>query len=229
MAHPRSEICPFKTLLHELSKQLTADDIEDMKALLRDRQLARADEEKIKTPMDLFYHLEVNGDISGNNMDLLKKLFRIMKRPSLIEMLNEFREGKPKKTKSKRRKSSKEKTDTVDTQNMLQPSSDENPEVLWYEVPKIIQDPIHGTVALDPVYMEIIDTPEFQRLREIKQLGTVNFVYPGAVHTRFEHSIGTCHLALRMVRHFKSQESLGITREEELCVGLGALCHNLGK
>ncbi|XP_070560332.1 deoxynucleoside triphosphate triphosphohydrolase SAMHD1-like [Ptychodera flava] len=97
--------------------------------------------------------------------------------------------------------------------------------------PKVFQDPIHGTVELDPVYMVIIDKPEFQRLREIKQLGTVSFVYPGAVHTRFEHSIGTCYLALRMVRHLKEkyQESLGITKEEELCIGLAALCHDLGK
>ncbi|XP_070560506.1 deoxynucleoside triphosphate triphosphohydrolase SAMHD1-like [Ptychodera flava] len=96
---------------------------------------------------------------------------------------------------------------------------------------KVIQDPIHGTIELDPVYMTIIDTPEFQRLRDIKKLGTVNFVYPGSVHTRFEHSIGTCYLALKLVRYLKEnyQNTLGITKEEELCVGLAALCLDLGR
>ncbi|XP_070560518.1 uncharacterized protein [Ptychodera flava] len=95
---------------------------------------------------------------------------------------------------------------------------------------KVIQDPIHGTIEMDPVYMTIIDTPEFQRLRNIKKLGTVNFVYPGSVHTRFEHSIGRCFLALKLVRHLKDnyQNTLGITKEEGLCVGLAALCLDLG-
>ncbi|XP_070560339.1 deoxynucleoside triphosphate triphosphohydrolase SAMHD1-like [Ptychodera flava] len=105
-------------------------------------------------------------------------------------------------------------------QSMYQPSK---------EITKVFQDPIHGTIELNHVYMKIIDTPEFQRLRNVKQLGTVNFVYAGAVHTRFEHSIGTCYLALRLIRYLKErQKNLGITDEEELCVGLAALCHDLG-
>uniref|UniRef100_A0A2C9M4N8 Uncharacterized protein n=1 Tax=Biomphalaria glabrata TaxID=6526 RepID=A0A2C9M4N8_BIOGL len=55
---------------------------------------------------------------------------------------------------------------------------------------KIFNDPIHGHIQLHPACQMIVDTPEFQRLRDIKQLGTVYFVYPGAAHNRFEHSLG---------------------------------------
>ncbi|XP_076110375.1 deoxynucleoside triphosphate triphosphohydrolase SAMHD1-like isoform X1 [Mytilus galloprovincialis] len=63
---------------------------------------------------------------------------------------------------------------------------------------KILNDPIHGTIELDPLLIRIIDTPQFQRLRNIKQLGGCYFVYPSASHNRFEHSIGTCFLAGRL-------------------------------
>ena len=58
-----------------------------------------------------------------------------------------------------------------------------------------IHDPIHGTVTITPIMKMIIDTPEFQRLRDLKQLGASYFVFPSATHTRFEHSIGVSHLA----------------------------------
>ena len=57
---------------------------------------------------------------------------------------------------------------------------------------KIINDPIHGHIMLDDLCLSIIDTPEFQRLRDLKQLGSTYYVFPGASHNRFEHSIGTC-------------------------------------
>ncbi|XP_077869566.1 deoxynucleoside triphosphate triphosphohydrolase SAMHD1-like [Saccoglossus kowalevskii] len=79
--------------------------------------------------------------------------------------------------------------------------------------------------------MKIIDTPEFQRLRNIKQLGGCSYVYPGAVHTRFEHSIGTCHIALQLIEHLENniaEKNVKITKEEKLCVGIAALCHDLG-
>jgi len=62
-------------------------------------------------------------------------------------------------------------------------------------VEKSIQDPVHGLIRLEEWQIAIIDTPQFQRLRRIKQLGFANLVYPGANHTRFEHSIGAMHLA----------------------------------
>ncbi|XP_071486352.1 uncharacterized protein [Diadema antillarum] len=55
---------------------------------------------------------------------------------------------------------------------------------------KTINDAIHGIIEIPPYCMLIIDTPEFQRLRDIKQLGPACFVYPCAVHTRFDHSLG---------------------------------------
>ena len=54
----------------------------------------------------------------------------------------------------------------------------------------MFNDAVHGHIALHPLCVRIIDTPEFQRLRDIKQLGGTYFVYPGASHNRFEHSIG---------------------------------------
>ncbi|RXN09276.1 deoxynucleoside triphosphate triphosphohydrolase SAMHD1-like protein [Labeo rohita] len=55
---------------------------------------------------------------------------------------------------------------------------------------QIFNDPIHGQIELHPLLVKIIDTPQFQRLRHIKQLGGTHLVYPGATHTRFEHSLG---------------------------------------
>ncbi|MGN1321758.1 MAG: HD domain-containing protein, partial [Methanosphaera sp.] len=58
-----------------------------------------------------------------------------------------------------------------------------------------IRDSIHGDLHLTDFELKILDTVEMQRLRRIKQLGFTNLVYPGANHTRFEHSIGTLFLA----------------------------------
>lgn len=55
---------------------------------------------------------------------------------------------------------------------------------------QVFNDPIHGSMKLHPLLVKIIDTPQFQRLRNIKQLGGAYWVFPGASHNRFEHSIG---------------------------------------
>ncbi|ROL51982.1 Deoxynucleoside triphosphate triphosphohydrolase SAMHD1 [Anabarilius grahami] len=62
--------------------------------------------------------------------------------------------------------------------------------IYWMFLKQIFNDPIHGQIELHPLLVKMIDTPEFQRLRYIKQLGTKYLVFPGATHTRFEHSIG---------------------------------------
>ena len=100
---------------------------------------------------------------------------------------------------------------------------------------KCILDPIHGPIELEPVLIEIVNTPQFQRLRDIKQLGGVHWVYPGATHTRFEHSIGTCYLSGLMIETLKalhgdknSKEFVEITKTDVLCVKIAALCHDLG-
>lgn len=58
---------------------------------------------------------------------------------------------------------------------------------------QIIDDPVWGPIELHPLCVRIIDTPQFQRLRYIKHLGGLSFVYPGACHCRFEHSVGYMH------------------------------------
>lgn len=63
---------------------------------------------------------------------------------------------------------------------------------------KVVRDPVHGYIELDELALRLIDTPQVQRLRRIRQLGLSNMVYPGANHTRFEHSLGTMHLANSM-------------------------------
>ena len=55
---------------------------------------------------------------------------------------------------------------------------------------QVFNDPIHGHIEVHPLCMKIIDTPQFQRLRDIKQLGGTYFVFPGGSHNRFEHCIG---------------------------------------
>lgn len=60
---------------------------------------------------------------------------------------------------------------------------------------KIIQDPLNGPIKVSGEFQKIIDSSEFQRLRYIRTLGLCNLVFPGANHTRFEHSLGTMHLA----------------------------------
>lgn len=94
---------------------------------------------------------------------------------------------------------------------------------------KVFNDPIHGHVELHPLLIKIIDTPQFQRLRYIKQLGGTYFVFPGASHNRFEHSIGVGYLAGRLVQALNErQPELLISRRDMLCVQIAGLCHDLG-
>uniref|UniRef100_A0A673B5M9 HD domain-containing protein n=1 Tax=Sphaeramia orbicularis TaxID=375764 RepID=A0A673B5M9_9TELE len=94
---------------------------------------------------------------------------------------------------------------------------------------QVFNDPIHGHVELHPLLCKIIDTPQFQRLRNIKQLGGAYYVYPGASHNRFEHSIGVAHLAGQFARALKErQPELRIKKKDILCVEVAGLCHDLG-
>jgi HD superfamily phosphohydrolase len=77
--------------------------------------------------------------------------------------------------------------------------------------------------------VKIMDTRQFQRLRGLKQLGACSFVFSGAVHSRFEHSVGVCHLAGLLARTLqKNQPYLNISNEDVLCVMIAGLCHDLG-
>uniref|UniRef100_A0A8C2C8U0 HD/PDEase domain-containing protein n=1 Tax=Cyprinus carpio TaxID=7962 RepID=A0A8C2C8U0_CYPCA len=94
----------------------------------------------------------------------------------------------------------------------------------------IVNDSLHGHIELHPLLVKIIDTPQFQRLRHIKQLGAGYWVYPGASHNRFEHSIGVAHLAGCLVESLKNQQSeLNISDNDILCVKIAGLCHDLGE
>ncbi len=74
---------------------------------------------------------------------------------------------------------------------------------------KVIRDPIHDYIELDELALALLETPQVQRLRRIRQLGFSNLVYPGANHTRFEHSLGVYHLAKQMVKQVdESQDEL---------------------
>jgi uncharacterized protein len=85
-----------------------------------------------------------------------------------------------------------------------------------------IRDPVHGYVLLEGLALEIADTPQMQRLRWIKQLGLASLVYPGANHTRFEHSLGAYHLADLLTNH------LGLPEEDKMLVCAAALLHDVG-
>eukprot|EP00057_Strongylocentrotus_purpuratus_P032655 XP_788388.3 PREDICTED: deoxynucleoside triphosphate triphosphohydrolase SAMHD1 [Strongylocentrotus purpuratus] len=94
---------------------------------------------------------------------------------------------------------------------------------------KVFNDSVHGHIDFDPLLIKIIDTPQFQRLRFIKQLGCSYFVFPGAAHNRFEHSLGVCYLARELVLSLqRKQPELEITDKDILCVQIAGLCHDLG-
>ena len=93
---------------------------------------------------------------------------------------------------------------------------------------RLIKDPIHGTIELDPVLAVIIDTPQFQRLRSIKQLGGCYWVYPGGSHNRFEHSIGTSYLCGKFITILKEKHPKLITDMDVLCIKIAGLCHDMG-
>lgn len=85
-----------------------------------------------------------------------------------------------------------------------------------------VRDPIHGFISRSELEQEVIDAPAFQRLRLIRQLAMASLVYPGAVHTRFDHSIGAMHVAGRIAK------SVELDDEQVKLVRLAALLHDIG-
>jgi HD superfamily phosphohydrolase len=93
---------------------------------------------------------------------------------------------------------------------------------------KVFRDAIHGDVTLSrEVEVALMDTPEFQRMRGIKQLGTASLVYPSAVHSRFEHSLGTCFLARRIVALAEGAGGTFADEEEKRALFAAALLHDV--
>ena len=85
-----------------------------------------------------------------------------------------------------------------------------------------VRDPIHDYIDLTSLETKLVDTPSYQRLRWIRQLGPTNLVYPGANHTRHEHCMGTCHVVGRMA------DSVGLDSEERQLASAAGLLHDLG-
>ena len=89
-----------------------------------------------------------------------------------------------------------------------------------------ITDPIHDFIRLNKTEHEIIDTPVFQRLRRIKQLSGAHLTYPGAQHTRFEHSLGVLHIASMAASSLNSKGLMSTDNIEN--IRLAALLHDIG-
>ena len=88
-------------------------------------------------------------------------------------------------------------------------------------------DSVHGQIYISPKAKNIIDTKEFQRLRDIKQLGAIYQVFIGASHNRFEHSIGVYHLA-RCYMDILNKNFTYFSEKEYELISIGALIHDIG-
>ncbi len=91
----------------------------------------------------------------------------------------------------------------------------------------VVRDSVWGDIELEPYLVDALDTPELQRLRGIRQLGTAHFVYPGANHTRFEHVLGTCHVAGRILEAL-ARAGQRLEPEVARAVRAAALVHDVG-
>jgi len=91
-----------------------------------------------------------------------------------------------------------------------------------YTKSKTIRDPIHGDIKLEGLFLELIETPEIQRLYNIKQLGLAHLVFPGAHHTRLEHSLGAYYMASQ------AADKLYLEKDEKKLLACAALLHDIG-
>jgi HD superfamily phosphohydrolase len=93
---------------------------------------------------------------------------------------------------------------------------------------KIINDPVHGFITInDPVIAAIINHPFYQRLRRIQQMALAQLVYPGAVHTRFHHSLGAYHLMCNAITELRDK-GIEITEAEAQAAKAAILLHDIG-
>ncbi len=87
---------------------------------------------------------------------------------------------------------------------------------------KTINDTVHGTIRLDPMVLDLMETLELQRLSGIRQLGLTYLVFPGANHSRVEHCVGVSHVAGKLA------DALGLPVEEKKLVMAAGLLHDVG-
>ena len=97
----------------------------------------------------------------------------------------------------------------------------------------VVRDPVQGDVYLTHEELSVVDTREMQRMRGVKQLGTAYLVYPGAVHTRFDHQIGSLYMAQGMIDainlsfEFDPAGLIGVSEEEARVIRFAALVHDI--
>lgn len=91
---------------------------------------------------------------------------------------------------------------------------------------KYINDPVYGGIGITQIELELIDTPEFQRLRGLRQLARVNFVFPGAEHSRYVHSLGVLYIMGLMTDHLYRQKM--IEEQDIIKLRVAALLHDIG-
>lgn len=100
------------------------------------------------------------------------------------------------------------------------------------------RDPIHGFIDFNQLEWDVINSAPFQRLRRVRQLAWTDLVYPGAMHTRFEHSLGVCHIATKLYNAIIANDEdvltseynftpAGVARQLQI-IRLAALMHDLG-
>ena len=87
---------------------------------------------------------------------------------------------------------------------------------------KFIRDSVYGDINLNEFEVKVMDMPQFQRIRRIKQLGLINLIYPGANHSRFEHCVGTMNLASKLAT------KLNLSKDEIELVRISGLLHDIG-
>ncbi len=89
----------------------------------------------------------------------------------------------------------------------------------------ILRDAVHGDIELYNSEVKILDTPEVQRLRGVKQLGASSYIYPSATHSRFEHSLGTLFCAQKILTALSSK--LEIDPKLKTIIRISALLHDI--
>jgi len=124
-------------------------------------------------------------------------------------------------------------------EDLLRPYVDALPSEPEKANQKEFNDPIWGTLYLRPEEVVVLDSPVLQRLRRVKQLGVVHYVYPAATHSRLEHSLGVVHQVQRMITSLNdrgleaeeappaSQHSV-VSVDLEAAMRMAALCHDIG-